>query len=78
MTRKHVPKRDWEMGRAYRSWREKYGDDWEAAFRRKYENEMINKLDTHSYVGTVHKDPKEWIIVGLFYPPSKVSRDHFD
>jgi hypothetical protein len=69
---------DWEMGQSYRSWREKYGDDWEAAFRQKYENEMINKLDTHFYVGTVHKHPKEWIIVGLFYPPPIVSRDLFD
>ncbi len=23
----------------------------------------------HFFVGTVHKNPKSWIIVGLFYPP---------
>jgi hypothetical protein len=66
------------MGQSYRSWQEKYGDDWEAAFRQKYENEMINKFDTHCYVGTVHKHPKEWIIVGLFHPPHMVARDLFD
>lgn len=69
---------DWEMGQSFRSWQEKYGDDWEVAFRQKYENEMINKFDTHFYVGTVHKHPKEWIIVGLFYPPHMVARDLFD
>ena len=26
-------------------------------------------LDTHVFVGTVHKHPKNWVIVGLFYPP---------
>jgi hypothetical protein len=50
---------DWEMGQSYRSWREKYGEEWESAFRQKYEEEMIHKLDAHFYVGTVHKHPKE-------------------
>jgi hypothetical protein len=30
---------------------------------------MINKNDTHFFVGTVHGHPHVWIIVGLFYPP---------
>ena len=30
---------------------------------------MINKFETYFYVGTVHKFPKSWIIVGLFYLP---------
>ena len=46
-----------------------YGDNWEAAFRQKYETEMREKFDTHFYVGTINQHPKEWIIVGLFYPP---------
>jgi hypothetical protein len=25
--------------------------------------------DTHFFVGTLHQYPKNWIIVGLFYPP---------
>lgn len=29
---------------------------------------MIGVKDTHFYVGTIHQHPKEWIIVGLFYP----------
>jgi len=59
---------DWEMGESYRKWRQQYGDKWEAAFRQRYEQEMIGKLDTHLYVGTLHQYPGTWIIVGLFYP----------
>ncbi len=29
---------------------------------------MIEKNDTHFYVGTLHHHPNIWIIVGLFYP----------
>lgn len=60
---------DWEMGQSYRSWKTKYGNDWEQKFRQRYEDEMIHKYDTHFYVGTVHLHPASWIIVGLFYPP---------
>lgn len=59
---------DWEMGESWRRWSRDYGDQWEAAFRQKYETEMKNRFDTHFYVGTIHQHPKEWIIVGLFYP----------
>lgn len=60
---------DWELGQSWRRWRDKYGDDWEAKFRQRYETEMIDIKDTHFYVGTVHQHPGSWIIVGLFYPP---------
>jgi hypothetical protein len=61
---------DWEMAEAFRKWRKEYGDaDWESAFREKFENQMINLFDTGFYVGTMHGHPKNWIIVGLFYPP---------
>jgi hypothetical protein len=66
---------DWEIGESFRRWRKEY---WESKFRQKYEDEMINKFDTHFYVGTVHKHPKEWIIVGLFYPPRQKMGDLFD
>jgi hypothetical protein len=62
---------DWEMAQSYRRWRREYGDKWEEAFRQTYEKEMINKYDTHFFVGTLHQHPKNWIIVGLFYPPPK-------
>ena len=60
---------DWEMGQSWRKWRTDYGERWEAAFREKYERQMIEKFDTHFYVGTLHAYPDTWIIVGLFYPP---------
>lgn len=61
---------DWEMGEAWRRWRNDYGAaGWEAKFRQRFETEMIEKYDTHFYVGTVHRFPNTWIIVGLFYPP---------
>jgi hypothetical protein len=60
---------DWEMSEAWRKWKDDYGDQWEAKFRQRFESEMIQKLDTHFYVGTVHQHPGTWIIVGLFYPP---------
>jgi len=69
---------DWEMGESYRRWRDEYDEEWESALRQKYEDEMIHKRDTHFYVGTVHKHPKEWIIVGLFYPPKLAMADLFD
>lgn len=59
---------DWEMGESWRKWSKDYGDGWEAKFRQRYETEMIERFDTHFYVGTVHRHPKAWIIVGLFYP----------
>jgi len=60
---------DWEIAQSWRKWKHEYGAKWEDAFRNKYETEMIEKNDTHFYVGTVHKHPASWIIVGLFYPP---------
>lgn len=60
---------DWELGQAYRSWRDKYEKGWEAKLRNRFEYEMIHKFDTHFYVGTVRIHPDSWIIVGLFYPP---------
>lgn len=65
---------DWEMGQSYRKWRKDYGDNWEAAFRQKYETEMSERFDTHFYAGTINQHPREWIIVGLFYPPKETPR----
>jgi hypothetical protein len=49
--------------------KQKYGDQWEDKFRQTYEKRMIDILDTHFFVGTLHQHPNRWIIVGLFYPP---------
>jgi hypothetical protein len=68
---------DWEMGEAYRHWRRKYGDNWEAKFRERFETEMIEKNDTHFYVGNLHQFQNAWIVIGLFYPPHETTRDLF-
>jgi hypothetical protein len=68
---------DWEMGESCRQWRAKYDDNWEAAFRQRYETEMIEKFDTHFYVGNLHQRPNAWIVVGLFYPPHQQMGDLF-
>jgi hypothetical protein len=59
---------DWEMGQSYRSWRRRYGSQWETKFRERYERDMIERNDTSFFVGTVNNHPNRWIIVGLFYP----------
>ena len=59
---------DWEIGESCRQWKKKYGDKWEEKFRERYEKQMINELDTHFLLGTLHQHPNRWIIVGLFYP----------
>jgi hypothetical protein len=68
---------DWEMGQSYRQWTRQYGNRWEQAFRQKYETEMIEKNDTHFYVGNLHQFPNAWIVVGLFYPPYQAMNDLF-
>jgi hypothetical protein len=67
----HAPKcSDWEIFQAYRKWRPKYGEaEWRAKFEQRFSDEMIHKFDTHFYVGTLKAHPKEWTIVGLFWPP---------
>lgn len=62
---------DWEMGEAWRSWKAKYGENgWREKFIQRFETDMIERNDTHFYVGTLNQYPKAWIIVGLFYPPN--------
>jgi hypothetical protein len=68
---------DWEMGQSYRRWRSEYKDGWIEAFRLRYEHEMINKYDTHLFVGNMHQHQNSWIVVGLFYPPPQQIGDLF-
>jgi hypothetical protein len=60
---------DWEMAEAWRKWRIAYRERWDEKFRLRFEKEMIERCDTHFFVGTIHAHPGTWIIVGLFYPP---------
>jgi hypothetical protein len=69
---------DWEMGQSWRSWTRQYEEGWEAPFRQRYETEMIERNDTHFYVGTTQERPHVWIIIGLFYPPKPKDTPLFD
>lgn len=61
----------WEVMQSYRSWRQQYGDQWEPKFRQKYELELPDsRHDLHFFLGTISSHPKEWTIIGLFYPPA--------
>lgn len=61
---------DWEVGQSYRKWRREYGaNDWEMKFREKYWNELANERALQFFVGTQHKRPRTWSIIGLYYPP---------
>ncbi|MBN2463495.1 MAG: hypothetical protein JXB43_07850 [Dehalococcoidia bacterium] len=62
---------DWELGQAYRQWKQKYGTKWEWAVINRFETDMIFKYDTLFFVGTIHGHPSAWIIIGLFYPPKR-------
>ena len=69
---------DWEIGQSYRKWRKIYKDTWEDTFRNKYEVEMKEKFDTHFFVGNMHQHPSSFLIVGLYYPPFRLTSDLFD
>jgi len=63
---------DWELMEAYRSWRHKYTD--QALLLDKIREQWLDNLcgankDTYFYVGNVWKRPKQFMVLGVFYPP---------
>ena len=62
---------DWEVLESVRRWAKEYDDDFEVKFREKYEDFMSNR-DLHFFLGTMLRWPKNWTIVGLYYPPAGV------
>ncbi len=62
---------DWEAGALY--WRciARYGrDGWMEKFRLKFGTEFLKK-DLFFLMGTIHRFPNRWLIVGLIYPPKQ-------
>lgn len=59
---------DWEVGMLFWNCQRRYGAAWEDFFRAKLEREFAER-DLHFLMGTVHRFPDQWLIVGLFYPP---------
>jgi hypothetical protein len=59
---------DWEAGALYWRCQREYSNMWEDAFRQKLEVEFAQK-DLLFLMGTIHRFPDKWLIVGLVYPP---------
>ncbi len=61
---------DWEAGALYWHCRHDYGGRWEKHFRQRLEVEFSEK-DLLFLMGTIHRFPDIWLIVGLVYPPKR-------
>jgi hypothetical protein len=59
---------DWEVGALFWRCKRMYGNEWEFHFRKKMETELLSK-DLIFILGTVHRFPDQWLIIGLVYPP---------
>ena len=63
---------DWEIGALYWKCVTAYGPKgWEAKFRHRLETEFAQK-DLIFLMGTIHRFPDHWLIVGIVYPPKPV------
>ena len=54
--------------KAYRNVQRKHGDNWEAAFRAKLEQDLPSK-DLMFLLGTIHRFPHQRLLISLIYPP---------
>ena len=59
---------DWEVGALYWNCVRSHGSEWQKPFRQKLEEELPGK-DLMFLMGTIHRFPDQWLIVGLIYPP---------
>jgi hypothetical protein len=57
---------DWEAGALY--WNVHRREDWQAAFRQKFVTEFSDR-EVVFLMGTIHRFPKQWLIVSVLYPP---------
>jgi len=57
---------DWEVGALY--WHVHRQENWQAAMRQKFVTEFRDR-DVLFLMGTIHRFPKQWLIVSVLYPP---------
>lgn len=57
---------DWEVGGLY--WKVQHRADWQEAMRQKFVTQF-SELDVMFLMGTIHRFPKQWLIVSVLYPP---------
>ncbi len=62
---------DWELNESYRRWRQKYkGEELLEKIKQKWLNDICGtKKDVYFYVGNVWRHPKQFMVLGVFYPP---------
>ncbi len=65
---------DWEIGALYWNCQRDYEKDWEKYFRQKLVEEFSQKKDLMFLMGTIHRFPDKWLIVGVLYPPKAEAR----
>ena len=65
---------DWEAGALLWNCVQSHGSNWEEPFRQKLETEFAAK-DLMFLMGTIHRFPDQWLIVGLIYPPKPPPQD---
>ncbi len=65
---------DWEACALYMNCQRDYGNDWEKFFRQKLETGFSQKNKITFLMGTMHRFPDQWLIVGLLYPPKVEAR----
>ncbi len=67
---------DWELGRSYRAWRDRYLDERTllGKIEQKWAGEVVAAdRDVMLYVGTVAKYPQSFCALGVFWPPAEAA-----
>jgi hypothetical protein len=62
---------DWEVGEAFRNWRDQYGSEERAVeeIRKKWAEQMWGpKRDTFFFTGNRHDNPDGFLVLGVFWP----------
>jgi hypothetical protein len=64
---------DWELAESYRSWRERYERPvLLEKIRERFLEEMCGEAkDTILFVGNMHRHPKSFLVLGVFWPPKE-------
>lgn len=60
---------DWELSQLFWNCYSKYGSEWEIPFRKKAEEDLLNRREVFLLMGNLRIHPHVWIIGGVFYPP---------
>lgn len=65
---------DWEACALFWNCQRNYGNNWEKYFRSRLQDYFSTKCDLIFMMGTMHRFPDKWLIVGLVYPPKVDAR----